>query len=864
VTVNNFRPFVIADPLYYDRIDRAALSDDLYRRLLERAADRAPVDLMGIWSRCMPTPIEQLPDHGWKLHVSARPADACAVLDAVLDAFDEEPFSFKCVRSSELVLSQLSRWWPRGGAGKAMAFYPTSLEHARELAERLSKRLATFDGPHILTNRRFPGSQNVQYRYGTFRRPKGVDAEGRQRTDIVGPDGSSWQDDRKPSFSMPPWIESDPFESPGPAQPTTDFLRRYRVSGPLHQSTAGGVYLATTADGTEVVLKEARPNTAFAPDGTDAVQRMHREYEYLRLLSGSGVTPEPIELTEVWEHTFLVESKVPGVTLQVWVARNHPLAQGFDDPAKLESYRRRLGGLLEQLRSALRLCRERGVLYGDVSMANILVDDDDTLRLIDLEGGRPVDADPSLYPRTSGYAPLEGSPAWQSDEGFIEFAVAAVEASCLVNRNALLGLDPVLFGRSLRHTAARLDWPTRRLLSTLDRGAPGVDSAPTAAPAMTELIDGICRHIRAAATPDRRDRLFPAQPDLFSTNPFSLAHGAAGVLRALRVLDGGIDQDHLGWLVRGLDAADRLPAGLYHGRAGIGLCLVELGEEERGRAELRTALAMAADTALPADVATGAAGIALAALALAGNDPDSPWLAAAARLGDRLAGQAEDDGSGLWWPTSGKAAQHPLGYLYGSAGVATFLLELSRRTGEVRFGMLARRALQFDLSRGRVRANGGLGFGPTATAVPFEPYYVRGGAGVGMALARAVALTGDPALLEALRSTVVGIGMGFSVNPGLLVGMSGIAEFLLDSRDVATDPETTDRIDTTVADLVGEIVALRFDHADGVAYPGDALVRLSCDIAGGSAGVGLVLKRLVDGGPTLDVRYGRLATDRDR
>ncbi len=207
-------------------------------------------------------------------------------MNAVIDEYLIDSFSFKVIRSPELGLAQLARWWSRGGAGKAVTVYPLSEEHARELADRLSSALGDLRGAHILTDRRYPGSDVVQYRYGTFRKPPGVDDDGYPISVVTGPDGKPWNDSRTPTFTLPSWVSDDPFAVPteaGEPDPT-GLLKRYKVKSVLRHSPAGGVYLATGPDGAEYVLKEARPHTAFAPDGSDAPERLQREYDYLQQL----------------------------------------------------------------------------------------------------------------------------------------------------------------------------------------------------------------------------------------------------------------------------------------------------------------------------------------------------------------------------------------------------------------------------------------------------------------------------------------------------------------------------------------------------------------------------------------------------
>lgn len=854
--VESYKPYAISDQRYYDRIELSDSGDDLYWQLHGALSEQASISQMGIWARCLRTSLLDLPPHGWKLHVSAVPSELNAVLAELIEEFQAEPFDFKCVRSTQLARCQLARWWPRGGAGKAITIYPADSDDARAVAERLTKRLARFSGPHILTDRRFPGSQNVQYRYGTFRRSPGVDADGHQRSVVYGPDGTPWADDRSPKFTMPPWIDQDPFWNEDLAEsPPNDFFDRYRVTGTLRHSTAGGVYSAVDADDRQVILKEARPNTAFAPDGSDAVARLHREHAFLQSLAGTDLAPEALEISQVWEHTFLVQSLVPGLTLQVWLSREHPYAQGLTGADHEATYRARVANLVRQLRDALQVINDQGIVYTDVSLTNILVDATDTLRLVDFESGRLHGQDPANFQRTSGFAPDPASELWQSEKAQLDFAVAAVEAACIVPRNHLLGLDAQVFGQSLRYVANMLDWPINDVAAVLESGVPGVSQGVARGPAeqLPELIEKICRHIRSSATPARTDRLFPSGPELFTTNPLSIAYGAAGVLRALRCLDGGLDPQHLAWLHSRVAELSELPPGLYYGRAGIGLAMLELGDQ-RGLVQLESAATAAFQADIPADVATGLAGIGLSMLAAAELTGDGSWLDRAEHLAQRLLERAEDDGFGLWWPRSG-SANRSLGYLHGSSGIGTYFAELAERTGDNRFLKVARRAIVFDLSKGRQPQSGGLGFGPYDGARAFEPYYIRGGAGVGMALTRMLAISRDAELEAALEAVITAVAVPFTVNPGLFSGMTGLLEFLLDCREVLPGNA---QLEPAISRLLGGVISLRsYDGDNGLAFPGDGLMRLSCDHASGSAGIALLLKRIADGSATFDVRYGR-------
>jgi hypothetical protein len=50
--------------------------------------------------------------------------------------------------------------------------------------------------------------------------------------------------------------------------------------------------------------------------------------------------------------------------------------------------------------------------------------------------------------------------------------------------------------------------------------------------------------------------------------------------------------------------------------------------------------------------------------------------------------------------------------------------------------------------------------------------------------------------------------------------------------------------------IASGISLFRVDRPTGTAFPGEELIRLSCDYGTGSAGIALFLHRLLNGGPT--------------
>ncbi|WP_371502562.1 class III lanthionine synthetase LanKC [Kitasatospora sp. NBC_00374] len=833
--IDEYQAYSVADPLFFETLGRASFDADLQHELSELVGAEGEVTASGVWAGCRPVAAPALPAHGWKIHVSAVPEDAPAALRAVAAEFRRTPFHFKCLRSTRLVRLGAARWWPPGQIGKVVVIYTHSARQCRELLARLTGPLAHVRGPYVLTDRRYGDSGCLYYRYGEFTPSGAVAADGTPLPVLHGPDGRQWTDERVPVYRRPPWVP-ELFDEEQPAAAGSHVLHGYQVVRALHYGGAGGVYLARrVSDGRQVVLKEARPHTAHAEDGSDAQVRLRREFDALKRLRGTGAAPEPLELFEEWEHLFLAEEFVDGQPLISFIGLRNPVAANALSARTAAEYTEVVDTVVDGLRAALAACHARDLVHGDVSLTNVLVDPRTLrVRLIDFESVRPLNARQDQYPRTPGFAPAEPGGTFDG-RAFDEYALAAVELAMLLPRNTLLALDPPALARSTRHVAGLLRRPVDGLFRTL--GLP-LDESPEDRLDLPAAVARAVAFIEAVMTPERDDRPFPADPAVFRTNPWSVAHGAAGVLRAVHGVTGHFPEPIRDWMNRAEPALDRLPPGLCFGLAGVGWTLCDAGESDWGAAVLNRALRTT--TALPADLATGAAGLGLACLAVWRRTREGRYLHEAARIGDELIADARDTGQGLFWPdATGRAPQ--VGYAHGSSGIAAFLLYLSRATGDEAYLRIGRRALEHDLAQGVVQDDGMFSVPGRVGSEVYSPYWLRGSAGVGTALARYCRLLPDDAPLHRALDGILRRGVGgVTITTGLYRGMAGPTNLALDCAQLLDRPELREPA------LRGAraILSLAGHRPEGLAFPGESLLRYSTDFATGSAGIALVLDRL--------------------
>ncbi|MFP2960965.1 protein kinase domain-containing protein [Myxococcus sp. 1LA] len=337
-----------------------------------------------------------LKPQGFKIHVSATSEGAEAVLRKVVPECVRANVTFKVVADPLLLRFMNSKRYARGGSGKFVTIYPPDEATFLSLIEALNQATRELEGPYILSDRRYPGSKVVFYRYGAFQRMSELLVDGTRRAVMRKPDGTVMTDSRMPFFQLPEGVK-DPI--PAPADEDADdgglLNGRYEVQESLSFTNTGGVYKALDhKTGRTVVIKEARPHTEtwMGVDlSVDSLSALRWEHDNLQRLQGLACVPELIELYQEWEHTFLVVAFFDGLPLAKLRAREEFIVMShMDDPAFIARFCESWRLLLLRLLDAVESIHARGLIVGDISPGNVLMNPETgALGLIDLEGAMP-------------------------------------------------------------------------------------------------------------------------------------------------------------------------------------------------------------------------------------------------------------------------------------------------------------------------------------------------------------------------------------------------------------------------------------------------------------------------------------------
>ncbi|MGY0235111.1 class III lanthionine synthetase LanKC [Longispora urticae] len=834
-----YEDYCMADRTFYDAIGSAATAGQSFATAARPLPDgwaRAEQDDWLVFRR----PADPLPAQGWKIHASATRENADRVLDAVWEHCVPRGIGFKFLRSPDALSARVSKNAPRGHSGKLVTIYPADDAACEAILTELGAVLDGEPNPAILTDLRW-GSGPLHVRYGAFTHRYLVAADGERVPAIAAPDGTLVPDRRDPVFHVPEWVTLPAFLAPHLAARNAVHVADlpYTIDGVLHFSNGGGVYTGKdTRTGARVVLKEGRPHAGLDSHGHDAVRRIEHEHAILRQLDGVPGIPRALDLFTLGEHRFLVMEHVDGTVLNRAIVARYPLTDPAAGAADRARYTDWALDIQRQVEETLAAVHARGVVYGDLHLLNILVREDDTVALLDFEVATQIGDPVRAGLGNQGFAAPRGVTGVDRDL----YSLACLRLALFLPMTNLLWLHRPTARRHAETIQDHFPVPPSFLARAVDVIAPAeLPSAPVARiepdPAgWPDLRDSLARAIVASATPGRGDRLFPGDIAQFTLGGLGLAHGASGVLHALSVTGAGRHPEFEDWLVRHTrDPHPDTRLGLYDGLHGAAFTLDHLGHRQAALDAVDVFLGEKWHT-LGTDLFGGLAGAGLNLLHLADRTGEPTLRVAAHRAAELVAerlGETADGGT-----TSGGKEPYA-GLMRGGAGRAWLLLRTYDDTGDPAFLEHAAVALRQDLRRCRVRDNGVL---EVDEGWRTNPYLDVGSVGLGMVLDEYLARGADEEFAVASRGAQLAARSPMYVLPGLFTGRAGILLYLAGrSPEPRTDPE--------VARQVRGLDWHALPYGDGTAFPGTALLRLSMDLATGTAGVLLALGAVLHDSP---------------
>lgn len=866
--------YLLADPDYYEVFGHKSSLRPGYRDWVK---DLLPEPWIlqgdGVWVFCT-YPDASIPNQGFKIHLSTTSRHAQEMLRAILPLCLKAGTPFKFLADDSILDHVNSKSGSRTASGKFVTIYPKDRSSCLSLLEELSEATRPYDGPYVLSDRRYRDSKVVFYRYGSVRRLLKLNLFGEKESMILGDDGEVIPDPRAPFFQLPAGVP-DLLPSLPAAQSdgATVLKQRYAVTGAIRFSNAGGIYQAEDLQNErrKVVIKEARPLINLSRrNKVDAIGALRKECRVLQRMQQTPFVPRFIDFFEEWEHCFLVEEFVEGSSLSSFraLAEVGLLVRRPFHGENVRDFCRTFARLAQNLLAAIQAFHNHGVLIGDLSPANILVDRSSLeIKLIDFEGSFLEDEGmpEGEAIATAGFispARRQGRPPGYADDFY---SMGSTLYSVILPVQELFFANPEAEGRFLHAVARDFDLSPQiaevifsllagevekagAALAALAEDLESRDiqlrfgtAAQTTAVEIEQVIAGIKDHLLATADVSREDRLWPADYRVFSTNPLSLSYGALGTALFLHEALGLLPESVRTWIAARPIDTEKYPPGLFVGLAGIAWTLNELGESERAAQAMDLAYASPL-LGQGMDLFNGRAGVGLVSLYLWSKTGQERFLAQARAAGEALLGRATTDSDGLYWPNVDGV--HYYGYAHGGAGIAFFFLKLHQATHEPRYLTAGQAALEYEIRRAVEAADGSITWPRSASELWLSPYWRFGASGVGSVLIRYASALGEERYRILAEKAAQYAAMRFTTFPGQFVGLSGVGEFMLDMHYFTGEGTYLKE----AWRLAEGVLLFQARRPQGIVFPGDELVRFTTDYGTGSAGIGLFLLRLLQPG----------------
>lgn len=864
--------FCLLNETYYESLDAYTPGSSEYKRIIDSCLPSGwTLFHKGIWYYARPAS-SVITLQGFKIHLSATTSSAENLLKDVIPLLVTGDVAFKLVADPFMLDYVNSKNFPRGASGKFITIYPNNEQHFRNLIERLYDATSDRRGPYILSDKRYCDSRIVFYRYGGFTPRHKMSIFGERLPIISDGHGMEVTDKRLPAFRLPEGI-ADPFDSsvnrPGPTRDGGILLKeRYLVESAITFSNSGGVYKGVDQQtGRKILIKEARPYISTTRHNShDAVDTLKKEAQVLDLLEDTGLAPRRIDCFHAWDHYFLVEEYVDGFPFYSYRAdeRRALILGPVGDHERVLKFCESFCKIGLNLMRALEVFHSRGIIFGDLSPGNILIDEQThELTIVDFECAcfQNTTEQELFAPFTPGFISAErlhGKGLSVTDD---YYAAGSILYSLIIPVTVLFDLNPDAKEIFLDRISHEYGLPSNigRAIQSLmegsvDRARELLSSAQMPKPAANRLVGdigkqdlegviaGIIRYIESTAEYTRDDRFWPADYRVFLTNPLSISFGALGILLFLKQELGAIPAELHQWITSQISKItnEEFPPGLYVGLSGIAWALSELGLEEEAVTTMKTAY----HSQLlfeGCDVFYGCAGIGLASLYFWGRTKEHCFLEQARTLGNHLLRTSiEDEGGVQWRNVDGRCY---CGYAHGASGIALFLLYLYKATQESKYLEYAQLGIEREIARS-VDRDGALAWARSPEDNITFPYWRFGSSGVGSVLIRFYDVLRIDRYRElADRAAQYGSGK-YAVSPGQFYGLSGIGELLLDMYHFTGSRRYMDE----AYQVVRKILLYQINTERGIAFPGESLMRISNDVATGSAGIGFFFSRFLKPG----------------
>lgn len=312
------------------------------------------VDKEGTWA--YPSLVNQyeLPEYGFKIHISATIKNAYYIFSCVKDILETNSLMYKIISSNKNLVLLNGGEFGYSQIGKFITIYPPDDKIFNTVLELLYRATLGFHSIEIPSDYKYKNSNIVFYRYGEMRAHQDITKDARMK---MIPEGITVpvQDYYIQRYKILP-THYVPF-----------FCIRTRGKTRIFQ----GIELNNKMP---IIIKEGIMLGEVDEGGIDGANGVMNEKEILKALTDTDMFPRLIDFFYVGDSFYIIEEFIKGDTLLQLII-----------DSKFEFIYKHKMLVLRQIFSALMEMHKKNILIGDLSPDNIIINNEGKVKLIDVE-----------------------------------------------------------------------------------------------------------------------------------------------------------------------------------------------------------------------------------------------------------------------------------------------------------------------------------------------------------------------------------------------------------------------------------------------------------------------------------------------
>ncbi|GAA4074074.1 protein kinase domain-containing protein [Amphibacillus indicireducens] len=306
-----------------------------------------------------------IPESGFKIHVSSTVFNAIHIQEACIPYLEQNSIQFKVVRKLNLFELQNRGVFGFSQIGKLITIYPSDFNEFKKVINDLYLKTKLIEGVNIPSDFKYRSSKVIFYRYGAF-----IDIKKNNKYYMKLPNGNIVEDKRDKSIPRDINLDFSDYK----IDRVLELPKRFLILEILRKRGKGGTYkVLDLKDRKLKIMKEGTYLGELEESGIDGLDRALWEFYLLELFNELDYTPNVYEKFYVENSFFFIQEFKKGRTLE-------------DFSLNKSISRKEAQNILSKIaHKIIELNSLYGVIIRDLSMTNILIDENLNISLIDFE-----------------------------------------------------------------------------------------------------------------------------------------------------------------------------------------------------------------------------------------------------------------------------------------------------------------------------------------------------------------------------------------------------------------------------------------------------------------------------------------------